>query len=89
MGDSSVTAWLITLLQRLVMLQQDYGNRVYDSKARDDTRGAKTIPGYTDSHVSADNDPVVKSVFDETRDIVDGVERILLDTSVDQTRSRL
>jgi hypothetical protein len=88
-GDSSVTAWLITLLQRLVRLQQDYGNRVYDSKARDDTRGAKTIPGYTDSHVSADNDPVVKSVFDETRDIVDGVERILLDTAVDQTRSRL
>ena len=88
-GDSNVTSWLIALLQRLVTLQQDYAKRVCDCKARDDTRGAKTIPGYADSHVSADNDPVVKSVFDETKGIVDRVERIVHDTTVDQTRSRL
>lgn len=89
--EPDITTWLLNLLERLVVLQKDYAKRVRDCKARDDVRGAKTIPGYATSHVAADNDPAVKEICDETSRIEASVEKIvaLLQAPPDSARSRL
>jgi len=89
-GHDSVS-WIVDLLQKLVVLQKDYSKRVCDCKARDDSRGAKTVPGYADSHIAAHDDPAVKAVQDETARITETVEKIVgtLGTPLDQARSRL
>jgi hypothetical protein len=40
---------------------------VQASKARDDERGARIIPGYSDAHIAADKDPVVLSAWERVR----------------------
>ena len=57
--DSNISTWLEQLLKRLVELEKDFARRIHKSKSRDDTRGANTIPGYAQSHVAADKDPVI------------------------------
>jgi hypothetical protein len=57
-----ILSWAKQLLLELVALEKDYADRVHHCKKRDDTRGATTIPGYEDSHVAAEHDPVIQSV---------------------------
>jgi hypothetical protein len=54
---------LHTRLRRLVEIERGNAQLVVDSKARDDQRGVKIIPGYADAHVSAEHDPVVASAW--------------------------
>lgn len=51
--------WMQTLLLRLVQVEKAHAEAVFQSKHRDDLRGAATIPGYRESHVAADEDPVI------------------------------
>ena len=71
--DNGSAAILSALLRKCVELEDDHAKRVYDSKSRDDVRGAATVPGYRDVHVSAESDPVVlmtrKDADDVRRDV--------------------
>jgi Domain of unknown function (DUF4954) len=89
--SADVLNWLTELLQKLVLLQNEYAERVYDCKKRDDIRGSKTIPGYEDSHVAADNDPVVKAVRADATRVMERVNGMLATPadSTEITRSRL
>jgi len=51
-------------MQRLVAVERDNAERVEASKAQDDQRGVRIIPGYADAHVAAAQDPVVRSAWD-------------------------
>jgi len=59
LATTTIIVWTKELLHMLVALEEDYADRIYQSKHRDDTRGANTIPGYADSHVAAEYDPVI------------------------------
>ena len=59
---ASTAPWICDLLRTLVRLEHQYAKQVYQSKHRDDTRGSQTIPGYGDSHVAAEDDPVIAQV---------------------------
>jgi hypothetical protein len=54
-------------MERLVEAETENARLVQDSKARDDARGAKIIPGYAAAHVSSDHDDVVASAWDRVR----------------------
>ena len=88
---TDVLCWLTELLQKLVLLQNEYAERVYDCKRRDDVRGTKIIPGYGDSHVAAENDPVVQAVRVDAIKVKERVEGMLAmsEDSTERTRSRL
>jgi hypothetical protein len=78
-STSGILSWAKQLLLQLVALEKDYADRVYQCKKRDDTRGTATIPGYEDSHVSAEDDRVIESVRAACQQIQDGVQGLLLD----------
>jgi hypothetical protein len=59
-----LTTWLTNLLDKFVALEHDFARRVVKCKRRDDNRGSEIIPGYADSHVSFDADPVVVDVLE-------------------------
>ena len=67
---------VLHLLDRLVVLEKDFANRVFKSKQRDDTRGKNTIPGYAESHVRAEDDAVVKTAMEESRRVEKSVADI-------------
>ena len=71
---------VLRLLELLVGLERDFANRVFKSKQRDDSRGHGTIPGYKSSHISAEDDVVIKAALEE----IQRVER-----SVGEIRSAL
>ena len=60
--QSRPVTWLKDLLNRLIDLEKVYAIRVAKCKRRDDVRGKAIIPGYSDSHVAADDDEVVLDV---------------------------
>jgi len=84
---------LSTLLQKCVALEQDHAKRVYQSKSRDDARGAKTVPGYADVHVAAEKDSVVLAAREEAesvkRDVAVVEEMMGIATGGGGARSRL
>lgn len=53
------STWLETLLRALIQLEQDYADRVFQSKHRDDQRGIQIIPGYEHSHDRAEDDAAI------------------------------
>jgi hypothetical protein len=53
-----------TRLRRLVEIEKQNAELVQASKAQDDVRGARIIPGYADAHVAAERDPVVLSAWE-------------------------
>mmetsp|Transcript_9185 Transcript_9185/g.14969 ORF Transcript_9185/g.14969 Transcript_9185/m.14969 type:complete len:245 (-) Transcript_9185:101-835(-) len=53
------------LLEKCIALEDDHAKRVYESKSRDDVRGANTVPGYKDVHIPAEKDSVVLSAKEE------------------------
>jgi Domain of unknown function (DUF4954) len=86
-GDAM--SWLNNLLENCVYLEQDFASRVAKSKARDDTKGSATIPGYAESHVQSENDAVVVEAQLEARQVVDGVQKLLAALAVqDNLRKR-
>jgi hypothetical protein len=64
---TELTSWLSSCLTTLVTLEHDFAMRVAKCKSRDDTRGAGIIPGYADSHVYANVDPVVVDVLENAK----------------------
>ncbi len=84
-GDDAI---LSVLLLRCVELEDDHAGRVYDSKSRDDVRGAATVPGYGDVHVDAERDPVVLMTRKEADDVRREV-RMVEDALGGMARSRL
>ena len=69
--------WIKDLLQKLVEMEKAYANRVLECKRRDDVRGTNTIPGYSASHVAAEDDAVVQSVRAKAGEVEKAVVFIL------------
>jgi hypothetical protein len=84
--DQNSSLWLEDALLKLVALETDFSRRIHKSKQRDDSRGAKTIPGYALAHVSADKDPVILEAQATVEHVDSAVADILTSTG---TRSRL
>jgi hypothetical protein len=84
--NQKVSLWLEDILLQLVSLEKDMTRRIRRSKQRDDIRGAKTIPGYSMAHVSADKDPVVIEADEYASHIDSAVADVLTLTGA---RSRL
>jgi hypothetical protein len=59
MSNIPTLTWVSQLLQKLIVLETDFAERIFKSKKRDDVRGADTIPGYAAAHVAAEKDPVI------------------------------
>ncbi|MBA3845262.1 MAG: DUF4954 family protein [Planctomycetes bacterium] len=51
-------------LRLLVEIERQNAELVQASKANDDQRGARIIPGYADAHVAAVDDPIVRSAWE-------------------------
>lgn len=62
LAGTDPTEWICQQLQLLVSLEKQYATRVVTCKQRDDKRGVAIVPGYSDSHVAAEDDSVVVSV---------------------------
>lgn len=68
--DKNTTSNILSvLLRKCIELEDDHAKRVYDSKSRDDVRGADTIPGYANVHVAAEKDPVVLMTKRDAEDV--------------------
>jgi hypothetical protein len=83
------TQWARELLTELIRLENNWADRVYHSKKRDDDRGIKTIPGYADAHVLAEQDPVVVRVRAQADETEETVRTALRDLNRLSQRSRL
>lgn len=84
--NKNTSLWLEDSLLKLVALEKDMARRIHQSKHRDDTRGAKTIPGYALAHVPAEKDPVILEAQSYAEQIDSSVAEIL---TLSGTRSRL
>jgi len=51
-------------LRQLIAIERANAELVQESKANDDQRGARIIPGYADAHIAAAADPIVKSAWE-------------------------
>ena len=58
-NNANISSWFENLFQNLITLENDFAHRIHKCKSRDDSRGAATIPGYSQAHVPADMDPVI------------------------------
>lgn len=76
-GSVTWEDWTVTALEQLLQLEVAFADRVYKCKRRDDERGSAIIPGYKESHVSAQDDPVVESTRTELSRKKDEINRIL------------
>jgi Domain of unknown function (DUF4954) len=88
-SPSPWTVWVgSTLLPKLIHLENEYAERVFQSKARDDVRGKNIIPDYDKSHEPAAKDPVIIHVREmalETK----GKVNIILQQIQHENQSRL
>ena len=82
---------LSKLLEKCIALEDDHAKRVYKSKARDDVRGASTVPGYKHVHIPAEKDSVVLASKKEAEDVRNDVQlvEVALGGSGSTVRSRL
>ena len=69
--------WIRSLLNNLVSLEKDFAERVAKCKRRDDTRGAAIVPGYAESHVAAEIDPVIVDAQEKNETTKRIVEELL------------
>ena len=60
----------IKCMKKLIEVEDNHAKQVLKSKKRDDLRGEQTIPGYKDSHVQAENDPVVLLAQKRAKEVV-------------------
>jgi hypothetical protein len=65
-----------TRLRRLVEIEKQNAELVQASKAQDDVRGARIIPGYADAHVAAAKDPVVLSAWERVEKTAERVRAL-------------
>ena len=65
-----------TRLRRLVEIERQNAELVQASKAQDDQRGARIIPGYADAHVPAERDPVVRSAWERVEKTAERVRAL-------------
>lgn len=93
LGSSKTNGNILSiLLQKCIALEDDHAKRVYQSKARDDSRGASTIPGYKDAHVAAEKDSVVLAAKEEASQVRKEVDMVVAACDADSSgvaRSRL
>lgn len=84
-------SWITDCLRELVQLEQDYAERVYSSKQRDDERGAQTIPSYKEVHIDAAVDDVVLEARAHAAYVEREVEGVLMkrNSGVLTTQSKL
>lgn len=89
--SDAFSSWITDCLRELVQLEKDYAERVYSSKQRDDERGARTIPSYTEVHIEADVDDVVLAARARAIDVEREVAKVLMQLShgVQATQSKL
>lgn len=64
-------------MQRLIEAEAENARLVQDSKARDDARGTKIIPGYAAAHVSSTADEVVASAWARVQKTEERVKKVL------------
>ncbi|MEK7414022.1 MAG: DUF4954 family protein [Planctomycetota bacterium] len=64
-------------MRKLIEIENENARLVEDSKARDDERGARIIPGYADAHVAAADDPVVRSAWERAKRTAERVAKVL------------
>eukprot|EP00977_Amphora_coffeiformis_P018919 scaffold6781_cov204-Amphora_coffeaeformis.AAC.34 len=69
--------WIRQGLERLGALETQFTAAVRNSKARDDTRGAVTIPHYAAAHVAADDDPVIVRQNKECQTMQQHIQHVL------------
>jgi len=69
--------WLKQQLEKLVELEVKYAAAVRKSKSRDDSRGQSIVPGYADSHVAANDDPVVAEADAHVAKVKEDVASVL------------
>ncbi|KAL3800151.1 hypothetical protein HJC23_001072 [Cyclotella cryptica] len=83
---------LSSLLQKCIALEDDHAKQVYQSISRDDSRGASTVPGYSDAHVAAEKDSVVLAAKEEEAEVRREVHMVVAACGVGSSgmaRSRL
>ncbi len=80
MKDIGEKEWILTLLANLLLLEKELAERISKCKRRDDTRGGATVPGYLDSHILVDEDPVVMEAWEHQKlteqSIVEALARV-------------
>lgn len=63
-------------MDRLIEVERANAAIVQASKAQDDQRGARIIPGYGDAHVSAEQDPVVRSAWERVERTIERIRAL-------------
>jgi hypothetical protein len=71
------------LVNHFLKLEIEYTHRVCSCKERDDIRGIRTVPGYSESHVLVHNDPVIDQVNRKLQQTKDNVQKIVNELSYD------
>ena len=81
-GATSWKHWIHQGLERLRILETQFCQAIETSKARDDKRGAATIPHYAAAHVAAAKDPVIVRAKEQLRTVQGQIEDVLLQLQV-------
>ncbi len=63
-------------LKLLLDMERQNAELVMASKARDDERGARIIPGYAEAHTAAADDPVVASAWERVKKTADRIAKL-------------
>jgi hypothetical protein len=71
----------IKCFKKFIEIESHHAKQVLRSKQRDDKRGRQTIPGYADSHVQAEHDPVVLLAQRRSKEVVSKCNDFILQLS--------
>jgi len=63
-------------MERLIDVERVNAAMVQASKAQDDQRGVRIIPGYADAHVPAESDPVVRSAWERVERTIERIKAL-------------
>ncbi len=63
--------------EKLIEINNEIANQVFESKKKDDIRGEKITLGYLEAHVSAENNSFVKETLEETEKENNLIENLL------------
>jgi NDP-sugar pyrophosphorylase family protein len=78
-----------SMICQMLHLEQEFVQRVILCKKRDESRGNKTIPGYQQSHVPYDKDPVIIMVNKNYNELQQQAQQQYPTSSSSNHRSRL
>ena len=68
---------LVQLLHRLIKLEMLFADSVAHSKSKDDYRGERTIPGYSEAHINYKKDKVVQKCYQNLQKIQGRVDTVI------------